>query len=43
MLLPWEFKVLSSVKLQMTEFSTTRKILLIKLLKSKGPNINEEL
>ena len=38
-LLPWETKVLSSAKLQMPDFSTTRKMSLIKILKSKGPNI----
>ena len=38
-LLPWEYKVLSSAKLQMSDFSATRKMSLRKILKSKGPNI----
>ena len=36
-LLPWENKVLSSTKLQMSDFSTTGKVSLIKVLKSNGP------
>ena len=34
-----ENKVLSSARLQMSDFSTTRKMSLIEILKSKGPNI----
>ena len=38
-LLPWEYKALSSAKLQMSDTSTARKMSLIKILKSKGLNI----
>ena len=38
-LLPWENKMLSSAKLQMSDFSTTRKMSLIKILESKGANM----
>ena len=38
-LLPWEHKVLSSTKLQRSGFSTTRKMSVIKILQSNGPNI----
>ena len=36
---PYEYTVLSSVELQISDFSTNKKISLIKLLNYSGPNI----